>query len=743
MVAEAFHAADVEATLAVADAGVGRERDVADARVGVRGRRVRVDDGAEAADARAGDGQVDVVGALIGGREGGAVDVVGRARGDFDGVTAAEGGVGAEAERAGLDLRAAREAVHAGEHQHARTRLDEADGAADAFLDVGGEGVGIGREAAEADGDDGGRRARVDDDAAGGGAADAAAGEAEAVQVERAAGDHELARVGAERGGRRGGVGQEAEGAAVDDCLARVGVGAREGQDPHAGLLDVAFADDLVGEGDVVDAVDRQGGASSDGDVALDRADRGAITQLQGTAFDEGRAREGLGERVDEAGSAGVGASAGDAVDTGADLAEDQLAGAAVGVVDERAAELVGDVVAADRQDGRRARGVVEDGTDDVRGGGDGAGEGLVAAVHVQVAAIKVDVGVVVDLVVARTREADRRARVDGTVVAEGVDARGRLRRQDQGAGVDHHPEVGVVEGTAEGERASAVLGEDEGTRAGDAVEVDVAGAADGEAVRRLREGPGHVRRGGRVAVDERALAVDAETGDVGEGLGDGLAVEVQRGARVDRRGAGGGTERARVRQTQDVTRVDRGGAGEVVEAGQDDRTEGTGGADVQGVGAGEDGVDGQRRAAATEAVALGARREGSRQRVEGGRRDGADHQRRVEAEGDRVGGVAGQGQRTSGSDGQLVGGDPGRNAGVGTGGDEGTRRVQADGRRGRGAGRGDLEDARADGGRAGVGIGAGEDHAAIEALVGDRTGARGEVADEEVRRDGVHVSEH
>ena len=741
VVAEAFHAADVEAALAVADAGIRRKRDVADARIGVGRRRAGIDDCTEATDAGAGDGEVDVVSALVGGRQGAAVHVVSGASDDFDGVTTTDSGIRTQTERAGLDLGAAREAVHAREDEDAGTGLDEADGSADAFLDVRGEGIGVRSDAAQADRDHGGGAAGVDDDAGGGGAADATTGQAVAVEVEGAARHDEFTGVSAERGVRGGGVGQETDGAAVDDGLTRIGVRTGQGEDAHAGLLHVAFADDLVGEGDVVDAVDREGRAGGDGDVALDRTDGRTVAELEGAAFDEGRTREGLGQGVDEAARTRVGVGGGDAVGTRADLAEDELARAAVGVVDERATELVRGVVAADRQDGRRTGSVVEDRADDVRGGGDGAGKGLAAAVHVEVAAIEVDEGVVVDLVVARTGEADRRAGVDGAVVAEGVDAGSGLRRQDQGAGIDHHPEVGVVEDTTEGERARTVLGDDEGARAGDAVEVDVAGAADGEAVGSLREGTRHVRRGGGAAVDQRALAVDAEAGD-GEGLGNRLTVQVEGGTRVDRGRTRGRTERARVGEAKHVTRIDRGRASVVIETGQDDRAERTSGAHVEGVGTSEDGVDRQGRAAATEAVTAGARREGGRQGVQRNRRHRADHQRRVDRHRDGLVGVGREGQRTGGGRGQLVRGQPSGDARVGTGGDERTRSVQSDGGRGRRTSRGDFEDARADGGRAGVGVGAGQHDAAIETLVGDGAGAGREVTDEEVRGDGVDVGE-
>ena len=651
VVAEAFDATDIEATTRAADAGVRGQAQVADAGTRVVGRRTGIDDGAETADARAGDGEVNVVRALVGVGEVACVDVVRRPGNDFDFVAATEGGVGTETQRAGLDLRATREAVHALEDEDAGTGLDEADGAADAFLDVRGKGVGIGGDTALTDRDHGGGAAGVDDDASGGGAADTTTGQAEAVQVEGAGGDNQFTRVGTERGSRGGGVGQETDGAAVDDGLASVGVGTREREHAHTRLLHVAFADDLVGQGDVVDAVDRQGGSGSDGNIPDDGADGGAITELQGAAFDEGRTREGLGERVGEAARAGVGVGAGDAVGAAADLAEDELARAAVGVVDERAAELArragGDGgVIADADDRSGVRRVVEDRADDVGRRRDRAGEGLVLAVHVQVAAVEVDEGVIIDLVVARAGETDGGAGVDRRIIAEGMEAEGRLHGQHQGACVHVHPEAGVVLVAAQRERTGTVLGQVEGGTS-DAVEVDVAGTADGEAVATLGEDAGDVGRNGRATVDDRTLAIDAEAYN-GERLGDGLTVEVEGRTCIDRGRTRGRTKGAWVSEAEDVTRIDRGRASVVIEAGQDDRAEGAGCAHVEGVRTREDSVDGQGRTTATEAVTAGARREGSGERVERRRRDRTDHQRRVESHRDGLIGVTRQGQGTS-----------------------------------------------------------------------------------------------
>ena len=382
MVAKAFDTTDVEATTRAANAGVRRKGDVADTRVGIVS-GTGVGDGAEATDAGAGDGEVDIVRTLVGGRQSAGVQVIRRSRDDFDLVAATEGGVGTETQRAGLDLRATREAVHALEDENAGTGLDEADGAADAFLDVRGEGIGVGEDSALTDRDHGGGAAGVDDDASGGGAADTTTGQAEAVQIEGAGGDNQFTRVGTERGSRGGGVGQETDGAAVDDGLASVGVGTREREHAHTRLLNVAFADDLVGEGDVIDAVDGQGGSGSDGNIPDDGADGGAITELQGAAFDDGRTREGLGEGVGEAGRTRVGVGAGDAVGARADLAEDELTGAAVRVVDERAAELVRGVVIANADDRRAVRRVIEDRADDVGRGRDRATEGFILTAHV------------------------------------------------------------------------------------------------------------------------------------------------------------------------------------------------------------------------------------------------------------------------------------------------------------------------------------------------------------------------
>ena len=95
--------------------------------------------------------------------------------------------------------------------------------------------------------------------------------------------------------------------------------------------------------------------------------------------------------------------------------------------------------------------------------GRDRTGEGLVLTAHVQITAVEVDVGVIVNLIVARTSEANRRARIDRTVVTEGVDARSGLGRQDQGARIHVHPKGIIIEDATEGERARPILGEIEG----------------------------------------------------------------------------------------------------------------------------------------------------------------------------------------------------------------------------------------------------------------------------------------
>ena len=194
--------------------------------------------------------------------------------------------------------------------------------------------------------------------------------------------------------------------------------------------------------------------------------------------------------------------------------------------------------------------------------------------------------------------------------------------------------------------------------------------------------------------------------------------------------------------EAEDITRVDRGRTGVVIEAGQDDRAERTSRTHVEGISTREDGVDRQGRTTTAEAVTLGARREGSGERIERRRRDRAEEQRRVERHRDGLGGITREGQRASGRRGQLVRSDPSSHPGVGTRGDERARTFQSDRGRGGGAGGGDFEDARLDRGRASVGIGAREDDAAIEALVGDRTGTRREVTHGEVRGDEVDIGE-
>ena len=194
--------------------------------------------------------------------------------------------------------------------------------------------------------------------------------------------------------------------------------------------------------------------------------------------------------------------------------------------------------------------------------------------------------------------------------------------------------------------------------------------------------------------------------------------------------------------EAEDVTRVDRGRAGIVVETRQDDRTEGTSCAHIEGISTREDSVDRQGRTAATEAVTAGTRREGGGERIERRRRNRAEEQRRVERHRDGLGGVTRQGQGTRRRRGQLVRSDPSSHPGVGTRGDERTRSIQGNGGRGRGASGGDFEDTRADGGRTRVGIGTAQDDTAIEALVSDRAGTRREVTNEEVRGDEVDIGE-
>ena len=318
--------------------------------------------------------------------------------------------------------------------------------------------------------------------------------------------------------------------------------------------------------------------------------------------------------------------------------------------------------------------------------------ESLIATVHVQVAAVEEKIGVVVNLVIARTRQAHGCARVHCAIVAEGMEARGRLKTEDQGAGINHHAQSGVVLIAAKGERARAVLGQRDFGAAEDAIEVDVAGTAHGEAVRSLGKDAGDRRRGGRAAVDNCTLTIDAEAND-SERLGNGLTVEVQGGTRADGGGTHGRTEGARVSEAEDVTRVDRGRAGVVIEACQDDRAEGTSCTDIDGVGAREDGVHRQGRAATAEAVTLGARREGSGERIEHRRRDRAEEQRRVEHHRDGLGGITREGQRASGHRGQLVRSYPSSHPSVGTRGDERARTFHGNGSSRGGARRGDFED--------------------------------------------------
>ena len=189
VVAKAMDVADVEATARAANAGVRRKRKISDTRKGIGRCGAGVGDGTEATDARAGDGQIDVVRPLIGGGEGGAVDVIRRTRDDFNFVATAESGSGTESKRTRLNLRATREAVHALEDENACARLDEADRTADAFLDVRREGIGIRADTSLTDRNHRGGGSRVNNDASRGDAADASAGEVEAVEVEGAGRD--------------------------------------------------------------------------------------------------------------------------------------------------------------------------------------------------------------------------------------------------------------------------------------------------------------------------------------------------------------------------------------------------------------------------------------------------------------------------------------------------------------------------------------------------------------------------
>ena len=127
-------------------------------------------------------------------------------------------------------------------------------------MDAGAKGVGVREDAAETDRHGRSPRTRVDELRAVG-TREGTLGQVVAIEVEEARGERQGAGVRTE--GRSGGRGVRAEAnrAAVNDGRTRVGVGTREDEDAHAGLLHVTFTEDVVGEGDGVDRIDRQGRA--------------------------------------------------------------------------------------------------------------------------------------------------------------------------------------------------------------------------------------------------------------------------------------------------------------------------------------------------------------------------------------------------------------------------------------------------------------------------------------------------
>ena len=171
-------------------------------------------------------------------------------------------------------------------------------------------------------------------------------------------------------------------------------------------------------------------------------------------------------------------------------------------------------------------------------------------------------------------------------------------------------------------EDVAADLGD--GAAARDRREDDITRAADSE---RTAAGdiPLELGHGGR-GVDDGTLPGLTDTDKRGERLGGRLAIEVNGAALGDNGAAGNGTERARVSEFQDAL-VDGGGTSVTIEASQDDCADATRGVpngDVIGVG--QDGVDGQHRAATAEAVTTRTRCEVIRQRIQGCRRRRPNH---------------------------------------------------------------------------------------------------------------------
>ena len=257
VVTRAFDASDVEATTRATDGGIASQGQVADASRRADDRAAGVDQRPKAADASSDNVQVDVARTIVGGAHGLTVQVEGCVIGDGDERGLREGLAGADLDRTLIDVQATGETVITTERECAEARLDEGDRAAQAFLDAGAKGVGVRKDAAETDRHGRSPRTRVDELRAVG-TREGTLGHVVAIEVEEARGERQGAGVRTEGGSGGRGVSAEANRAAVDDGRARVGVGTREDEDAHAGLQNVAFTEDVVGEGDGVDRIDRQ-----------------------------------------------------------------------------------------------------------------------------------------------------------------------------------------------------------------------------------------------------------------------------------------------------------------------------------------------------------------------------------------------------------------------------------------------------------------------------------------------------
>ena len=384
------------------------------------------------------------------------------------------------------------------------------------------------------DGQRGGRAAGIDDLRAVD-TREGTLGHVVAIEVEEARGERQGAGVRAEGGVRRRRIGAEANRAAVDDGCTGVSVRTREDEDAHAGLLNVTFAQDVVGEGDGIDRVDRQGGTERDGNVARDCPDFRAITELQRAALDQRGSGEGDRADVRVARGAGVGIRAREGDSTRASLAEGDLTRQAIVVIGDGTAvdtAQVGDR-ATEGEERRRGVRVIDHRTEDMRRGREERADDFTLTRHVEHAAIEVKGTAVIDLVGPRTCEAHDTARINVRSATEGVRARTGLQAEDDRAIIHHQREGVVIQRAREGQRARAILGQRRDA-AGDTVQGNVARAANAEAGGALGQHAGD-GRWGSAAIDKRAHTIHARAGD-GEAFADGLAVEVKGGTRVDGR---------------------------------------------------------------------------------------------------------------------------------------------------------------------------------------------------------------